>query len=41
VNGVNHMTSRGTPLSTLIFQLGTQLGTITGANTYAPGRMVD
>jgi len=41
VNGVNHMTSQGTPLSILIFQLGTQLGTITGANTYAPGRIVD
>jgi uncharacterized protein (TIGR03435 family) len=41
VNGLNHMTTRGMPLSTLLFQLGTQLGTITGPNTYAPGRIVD
>ena len=41
VNGVNHTTTRGMPLSVLISQLGTQLGTITGPNTYAPGRIVD
>ena len=41
VNGLNHMTARGMPLSMLLFQVGAQLGTITGQNTYAPGRIVD
>ena len=40
-NGLTRTTSRGLPLSMLIFQLGPQLGTITGPNTYAPGRIVD
>jgi len=40
-NGLNHMTARGMPLSGLLFQVGAQLGTITGQNTYAPGRIVD
>ena len=41
VNGLTHMTARGMPLSGLLFQVGAQLGTITGQNTYAPGRIVD
>ena len=41
VNGLNHMTARGMPLSMLLFQVGAQLGTITGQNTFAPGRIVD
>ena len=41
VNGLNHMTVRGMPLSMLLFQVGAQLGTITGPNTFAPGRIVD
>jgi uncharacterized protein (TIGR03435 family) len=41
VNGLNHMTARGVPLTGLLFQVGAQLGTITGQNTYAPGRIVD
>lgn len=41
VNGLNHLTARGMPLSSLLFQLGAQLGTITGPNTFAPGRVVD
>jgi uncharacterized protein (TIGR03435 family) len=41
VNGLNRMTVRGMPLSMLLFQVGAQLGTITGQNTYAPGRIVD
>ena len=35
------MTARGMPLSGLLFQVGAQLGTMTGQNTYAPGRIVD
>jgi uncharacterized protein (TIGR03435 family) len=41
VNGVVRMTVRGLPLSSLLFQVGTQLGTITGPNSFAPGRIVD
>ena len=41
VNGLLHTTARGMPLSALLFQVGAQLGTITGQNTYAPGRIVD
>jgi uncharacterized protein (TIGR03435 family) len=41
VNGLSRMTARGMPLSSLLFQVGAQLGTITGQNTYAPGRIVD
>jgi uncharacterized protein (TIGR03435 family) len=41
VNGLNRMTARGIPLSALLFLVGTQLGTITGQNTFAPGRIVD
>ena len=41
VNGLPHMTARGMPLSGLLFQVGAQLGTITGQNTVAPGRIVD
>jgi uncharacterized protein (TIGR03435 family) len=41
VNGLNHMTARGVPLSGLLFQVGATLGTFTGQNTYAPGRIVD
>ena len=41
VNGLTHTTARGMPLSSLLFQLGAQLGTFTGPNTYAPGRIVD
>jgi uncharacterized protein (TIGR03435 family) len=40
-NGLNHMTARGMPLAMLTSQLGAQLGTITGANTFAMGRIVD
>ncbi|HEY2845321.1 MAG TPA: TIGR03435 family protein, partial [Bryobacteraceae bacterium] len=40
-NGLTHMTARGVPFSLLTGQLGAQLGTITGANTYAMGRIVD
>jgi len=35
------MTARGMPLSMLLFQVGATLGTFTGQNTYAPGRIVD
>ena len=41
VNGLSHLTAKGVPLSSLLFQLGAQLGTMTGPNTYAPGRIVD
>ncbi len=41
VNGLSHMTTRGMPLSTLISQLGSQLGTNTGPITFAFGRIVD
>ena len=41
VNGLNRQTSQGMPLSMLIFALGARLGTMTGPNTYAPGRIVD
>jgi uncharacterized protein (TIGR03435 family) len=41
-NGLNHMTVRGMPLSMLTSSvLGPQLGSITGPNTYAMGRIVD
>ena len=40
-NGLTRSTSRGMPLSMLIFELGARLGTMTGPNTYAPGRIVD
>jgi uncharacterized protein (TIGR03435 family) len=40
-NGLNHTTSRAMPVSSLIFMMGTQLGTMTGPNTFAPGRIVD
>jgi uncharacterized protein (TIGR03435 family) len=36
-----HMTAQGMPLSLLLFQVGTQLGTITGPNTFAQGRIID
>jgi uncharacterized protein (TIGR03435 family) len=39
--GLNQMTARGMPLSALTNQLGAQLGTITGPNTFAMGRIVD
>jgi uncharacterized protein (TIGR03435 family) len=41
VNGINRMTTRGMPISFLIFSLGSQLGAITGPNTFASGRIVD
>ena len=41
VNGLNHMTTRGMPLSMLFFQLGIQLGSMTGPNSSAQGRIVD
>ena len=41
VNGLNRTSARGMALSSLLFQVGAQLGTITGQNTYAPGRIVD
>jgi uncharacterized protein (TIGR03435 family) len=41
VNGLNRQTSQGMPLSMLIFELGARLGSTTGPNTYAPGRIVD
>jgi uncharacterized protein (TIGR03435 family) len=41
VNGVVRQTFRGVPLSTLISLLGVQLGTETGGNSYAPGRIID
>ena len=40
-NGLNHMTARGMPLSSLLFMLRSRLGTIMGPNSYAPGRIVD
>jgi uncharacterized protein (TIGR03435 family) len=40
-NGLTRMTARGVPLSGLLFQVGATLGTFTGQNTYAPGRIVD
>lgn len=41
VNGLSRMTAKGMPLSMLLFQVGATLGTFTGQNTYAPGRIVD
>jgi uncharacterized protein (TIGR03435 family) len=41
VNGLDLLTARGMPLSGLLSQVGVQLGTMTGQNTYAPGRIVD
>jgi uncharacterized protein (TIGR03435 family) len=40
-NGIVRMTVRGLPLSSLLFRVRTQLGTITGPNSFAPGRIVD
>jgi uncharacterized protein (TIGR03435 family) len=40
-NGLQRMTVRGLPLSALISQLSVFFGTITGANTFAMGRIVD
>jgi uncharacterized protein (TIGR03435 family) len=40
-NGLNHMTSRGQPLSLLLFQVGAMLGAMTGPNTFSPGRILD
>jgi len=41
VNGLNRTSARGMALSSLLFQVGAQLGTVTGQNTFAPGRIVD
>jgi uncharacterized protein (TIGR03435 family) len=41
VNGLTHTAAQGEPLSALLFQLQAQLGTMTGPNTYAMGRVVD
>jgi uncharacterized protein (TIGR03435 family) len=41
VNGLTRMTSQGMPLSVLVFMAGSHLGTITGPNSYTPGRIVD
>ena len=41
VNGVTRRSVQGVPLSDLLFQLRAQLGTTTGANTYAIARVID
>ena len=41
VNGLMRMAAQGVSLSMLTFQMAAQLGTMTGANTYTPGRIVD
>lgn len=41
VSGLNRMTARGMPLSMLLLQVRASVGTLTGPNTYAPGRIVD
>lgn len=41
VNGLSRMAARGMPLSALTRELGAQLGTITGPNSFAMGRIVD
>ncbi len=40
-NGLTYLTARGVPFSVFTGQLGAQLGTMTGSNTYAMGRIVD
>jgi uncharacterized protein (TIGR03435 family) len=41
VNGLQRLNARGLPLSSLLSNVGAQLGTMTGTNTYSPGRMID
>ncbi len=39
--GIMRQTLRDCPMPGLVFELGARLGTITGPNTYEPGRIVD
>jgi uncharacterized protein (TIGR03435 family) len=39
--GIMRETLRDCPMPELVFELGARLGTITGPNTYEPGRIVD